>query len=511
MTGEPIFRQGRLDLFPAAGLFLLMMFFPGTSFSRHLNVCDDVADPKTLDPHRQFSEKNYMICQQIFDGLVRLNPEGEIEPALAVSWQRIDPSRMRFKLREGVFFHNGEPFDAEAVRFSIERYLNPEIGFPGLYFIDSISRAEVIYPHTVDIVTKYPDGILLNRLAGLVFIVPPAYIKEKGNEFFAANPSGTGAFEFKQWEKGKKIVLSANTRYWMKGFPKVDELVFHFIPQEEQLKALLSGKVDLLTNLPGSQTLAVMKNPGTTVIKKASFYTVPPCLNLSSGPLSNVYVRKALNHALDKQKLVRYDLLGNGKPIATFSMEGEVGHNSALVPYEFDIKKAKELLAKGGYPDGFSLKVLVKANAERTAKIISNELEKVGVRLNITLVSDADMLKEFSKKVYDMAIGDNPDPISHSYFTQAIVLYSKSPYCLGGDPEFDTLLEELVATLDFVESRKKAEKLDKYVYDNAMSIFTYQRIRPYGAQRQLQFTPYVSGMPYFYGAYFNEANQKAKR
>ncbi|MFA7009416.1 MAG: ABC transporter substrate-binding protein [Elusimicrobiales bacterium] len=470
--------------------------------ARNLVVSDDIADPMTLDPQKQFSEKNHTICRQIFDGLVRFDPDGKIEPALAVSWERINDTRVRFKLRKEVFFHNGEPFDAEAVRFSMARYTNPETGFPGLYFIDSISHVEVVDNHTVDLITKYPDGILLNRLAGLIFMVPSKYLNEKGDKYFASNPVGTGAFVFTTWEKGKQIALTANKNYWMKGYPKVDGLIFKFIPKERRVKALLSGEVDFVTNPPGTQTLAIKSDQRFTVIKKASACTAPVSFNLASGPLSVLEVRKALNYALDKDKLIRYDLLGNGKIIATFSMDGEAGHNSALKPYKFDIIEAKALLAKAGFPNGFTVKAIVKTDTERTATIIANELKKVGVKLKITLVSDADSMGEFSKGGYDMAIGDIPSPISHSYFAQAIVLYSKSPYCLGGDAKFDSLLEEMVAALNPEKSQYLSEKLDKYVYDNAMGLFTYQYIRLYGLSKKLVFTPYVSGIPCFYGAYF---------
>jgi peptide/nickel transport system substrate-binding protein len=482
----------------AAVVLLASVFCARTASAGYLSVSDDISDPLTLDPQRQFSEKNHTICQQIFDGLVRFDPDGKIEPALAVSWERLDATRMRFKLREGVTFHNGEPFDSSSVKFSIERYLDPATGFPARAFIDSIERVETPHQYTADIITKYSDGILLNRLAGFILISPPAYIKEKGGEYFASNPVGTGAFIFGRWEKGKQISLEGNKKYWMSGYPKIDGLIFKFIPQEKRLAALFSGEVDLITDLPGTQTLKLKSRPGFTVVKKASFYTVPPCLNLSSGPLSSVMVRKALNYALNKESLIRYDLLGNGKPIATFSMEGEVGHNAALRPYKFDLPKAKKLLADAGYPGGFSLKVLVKANAERTAKIIASNLKKAGVRLDITIVADADLLKEFSSKAYDMAIGGNPDPMYHSYFNQAIVLYSRSPFCLGGDPEFDKLLGSMVLTLEAPERAVLSNALDTYIYDNAMSLFTYQKIMVSGVTKAVRFVPSASGMPYFY-------------
>jgi len=489
-------------LFSRLALPAILLLSAATSYAKVLNVCDDITDPLTLDPQKQFSGKNHTICQQIFEGLIRFDSDGKIEPALAVSWERTDPLRVRFHLRKGVSFHNGEPFNSAAVKFSIERYLDPATGFPARPFIASIAGAEVVDPDTVDIITKYPDGILLNRLAGFVVIVPPDYIKEKGPEYFAANPVGTGAFIFKEWKKGEKVALSANPAYWMTGYPKVEGLVFNFIALDKQLTALFSGAVDLISHLPGPQTIKLMENPGTTVLKKASFYAVCANFNLKSGPLSKLAVRKALNHALNKQELIRYDLLGNGKPVAAFSVEGETGHNKALKPYKFDVKQAKDLLAGAGYHDGFTLKALVKVTAERTAKIIVSELKNVGVTLEFKLVSDAESITEFSRGGYDMAIGDVPDPIAHMYFRPALLLYSRSPHCLGGSPEFDALLDQLVGILDPAEGVKAAEKVDKYVYDNAMGLFTYQYVSLYGANKDLRFTPYVSGMPFFYGTYF---------
>lgn len=488
-------------------LLCLLLFTAGFSCplaARELSVCDDVSDPKTLDPHKQFSEKNHVICQQIFDGLIRFDPEGRIEPALAVSWERISGTRIRFKLREGVSFHNGEPFDADAVKFSIERYLDPRTGFPALGFIDAISGAEVVDSRTVDVISRYPDGLMLNRIAGFMLMVPPRYLKEKGSEYFAQHPVGTGAFIFKDWEKGSRISLAANKRYWMKGFPKVDGLVFKFIPYDEQLAALLAGKVDLITDLPGTQTLKVKSTPKLTIIKKASFYTMPFALNLSSGPLSSLDVRKAVNHAINKENLIRYDLLGNGRLIATLSMPGEAGHNARLRPYEYNPKKARELLAKAGYPNGFTMNFLVKKNAARFAKLITSDLKKVGITLNTTLVSDADMIAEFRKGTYDIFTADVPDPMCHAYFIQSVVLFSKSPYAWGGDSKFDAMLTNMASTIEPAQAEALAEEADKYVYDNAMSIFTYQKLAIYALTDKLHFKPYLSRMPYFYSASFYE-------
>lgn len=487
----------------SAVIFLFLLAGAAAQASgRMLNVCDDVADPLTLDPMKQFSEKNYTICWQIFDGLVRFDPDGKIEPALALSWERLNAERVRFKLREGVRFHNGEPFDAAAVKFSIERYLDPATGFPAAFFIDSLKGAEIVDPYTVDLLTRHPDALLLNRLAGLVLMVPPGYIKERGDEHFARHPVGTGPFVFREWRKGSAIELAANKDYWVTGFPKVDGLVFRFIPSDGQVDALLASKIDLLTDLPGTQTLRVKTDPKLTVIKKPSYYTMPFSLNLSSGPLSSLKVRQALNHGVNKENLIRYDLLGNGKPIATLSMPGETGHDPTLKPYEYDPAKARRLLTEAGYPEGFSLNFLVKKNAERTAKIVAVDLKKVGVHARMFPVSDADMIREFKSGKYDMFIGSCPDPLGHSYFVQSIVLLTGSPFAWGGDPEFDSRLHRMGSAIDPAESERLALSNDRYVHEKAMSIFTYQKSIVYGHDRELLFSPYITGMHNFYAVEF---------
>jgi len=474
-----------------------------------LIVADDVSDPATLDPQKQFLEKNHTICQQIFDGLLRFDPDGNIEPALAVSWAWRDPLTVRLKLRPGIKFHNGEPFSAQAVKFTIDRYLDAKTGFPARGYIDSIMRVDIIDPLTVDIVTVYPDGLLLNRLAAFILISPPEYLKKVGEEYFAAHPIGTGAFVFSEWIKGKEITLTANDNYWMPEYPKVKKLVFKFLPVSRQLPAILSGEVNLVTNLPGTQTRAVMENPRAAVMKKYAFRTVAVFLNFSSGPLRDVNLRKALNHALDRSELIRYDLLGNGLPIATLSMKGETGHNAKLAPYPFDPDRAKELLHNAGYGNGLSLSVLAKRNAERTVKIIASQLEKVGIELKVKFVTESASPDEFKNGKYDMAIADIPDPMCHIFFIGAMGLSSQSPYSLGKDASIDKMLHEIASTIDAKGQKEKAETFDTYVYDNALGLFTYQKATTLAASKNLHFKPHVTGMPYFFGAYFDD-DKKAK-
>lgn len=433
----------------------------------------------------------------MFEGLVRFTPDGRIEPSLALSWKWVDETTMQFKLRKGVRFHDGEPFDAESVKFSINRYLDPKIHFPAFGFISSLKAVEIIDPYTVNIITCFPDGLLLNRLAAFVVMVPASYADREETDL-ENRPVGTGAFRFKSWDRTRELRLEANPDYWDRNHPKVDGLVFKFLPMEEQVDALLRGDIDILTSLPGTRTLAIQKNPDTTVIKKRTFYTVAGSFNIGRKPLSNKRIRQALNLAVDKDDLIHYDILGNGRPIAGLSMADEFGHSTQVDPYPYNPKKAKQILKEEGYPDGFRLKVFLKANAERTGQIVAAYLARVGVVLDLTIVTDAEIFKYLEDgNRWDMLIADCPDPMYHSYFISAAFLYSKSPFSISPNPEFDKRLETIIRTLDLEKQKLLSEDLDRYIHDEALALFTYQRTRTYGLRRGLEFVPYTSGMHYF--------------
>lgn len=470
----------------------------GASNRNNVVVCDDVKDPATLDPQKQFTEKNRTILQQIFEELIRFDENGKYEPLLAERWERIDPLTMRFFLRKGILFHNKEPFTSESVRYSLSRYLDPSTNFPGRPFISSISSSTVVDDYTIDIHTFFPDGLLLNRIASIILIVPPNYIKTNGESALEENPVGTGPFQFVQWKKGEQIVLEANPDYWRNGYPKVKELVFRFLPQEEQMEALLRGDVDLVTEMPGTYTLRAMENSKTTVVKKDTFYTVVGHFNTSKGPLADRRVRLAVNLAVNRNEIIRYDILGNGVSLASITMPGEVGFNPHLTPYPFDVERAKKLMAEAGFKNGFKLRAISRAQGERTARIIAKQLERIGISCEIkTVTTDADVFSELNKGGWDLGFAALPDPMAHSFFIQSLILYSKSPFSLHHNPEYDKRLESMVSELDVKKQDLLGQELDSYIHQEVLCIPTYQRIRTYGVTKRIKFIPYITGIHYF--------------
>jgi peptide/nickel transport system substrate-binding protein len=201
-----------------------------------------------------------------------------------------------------------------------------------------------------------------------------------------------------------------------------------------------------------------------------------------------------MNYAIDKAALIRYDLLGNGRPLASLSMVGETGHDPDLKPYGYAPDKARALLKEAGIALPLHLKGQTRAQGKRTARILAKQLEAVGIDLRFGEgVSDAEVIADLASKKYDLGIAELPDALNHISFVQSIALYSKSPFSLLDDPDYDKRLEALIATLDPAEHLRLAKELDRYVHDQALSLFTYQRIRTYGLSSRVEFVPSITG------------------
>lgn len=469
-------------------VFGLFLFGGFGLYAETIKICDDVKVPPVLDPLKLFDDKSYNLLQQIFDCLVEFDNNGNLKPALALSWTQVDPLTLRFHLRPDVVFHNGEPFNADSVRLTIERHLDPDRKFPGVGFVSSIAKVNVIDPLTVDIVTHFPDSLLLRRLAGFVMMLPPDAYEQPS---FGEHPIGTGPYVFNQQTENGTILLTKNSKYWENNPKSADFIEFHFIHPEKQVDALLSGEIDLITDLPGTFTYAVASNQNTKVIKRKTFYTVTGNFNTGRKPLNDVRVRRAINYAINKDDLIRYDVLGNGGIIAGLSMDGEIGHDSTLRPYDFNIEKAKLLLREAQVPLPIKLKTIVKAQGNRTAGILRENLAKVGIELEIENVSGGELVQKMASKDFDLGITGFSDILGHVFFPQSVLFYSKSPFSLISDPEYDEKLEAMVMELDMEKHVVLAKALDRYVHDQALSIFTYQQIRTFGASEFVDFQPTV--------------------
>lgn len=339
------------------------------------------SDVPTLDPHMHNEPNAITLNWHIFDSLLYLTKDLKIVPGLAESYEQKDDLTWVFKLKKGVKFHNGEDFNADAVKFSLERVLDPKQKSPQVGNISTIKTVTVIDPYTVEIKTKEPYVLLPQRLFYLS-IVPPKYVKEVGDKVFAEKPVGTGPYKFVEWKKGEQVVLAANKDYF-KGAPKIDKVTFRIIPEmATEVAELQSGGVDIARMIPpdmlgqlqGNNKLAVQSTPLLRV-----FYLG---MDTRKKPFDDVKVRKAMNYAVDVETIVKK--IFNGKALRSPAgvNPNQFGFDNTIKPYPYDPEKAKALLKEAGYPDGFEIEIhnFTPGIGQQIVNAVISDLAKVGIK-----------------------------------------------------------------------------------------------------------------------------------
>jgi peptide/nickel transport system substrate-binding protein len=321
-------------------------------------VIGQIAEPRSLDPAAVTAVNDFRILMNLYDGLVRYQDGTlEVEPALAESWNISDDGTVyTFNLRQNVTFHDGAPFNAEAVKFNFDRMLDEEHPyhhtgpFPLSFFFSAIQETEVVDEYTVRMTLDAPYAPLLSNLAyptGL--LVSPAAVMEHGEDF-GRNPSGTGPFRFGEWRSNTRVVLEKNADYW-DGEPAMNALVFRPITDANtRVTEMLSGGLDMMVEVPPDNVALFANDPGFTVHEQAGPHLWFLILNMKEGPFADQRVRQAINYAIDKQSLVDNVLSGTAtvadSPIpAAFAW----AYNDELEPYPYDPDKARELIAEAGF------------------------------------------------------------------------------------------------------------------------------------------------------------------
>ena len=457
-------------------------------------------DPPSGDPHKTRGANGGHLLFNLYDGLVALSGDMmEITPALATAWEKVDDLTWRFTLREGVQFHNGEPFTAEAVKYSIERLLDPDaVRFNTDY--RQIGEVEVIDDYTVVIHTLTPDPNFLAKLFSL-HMVPPAYTASVSEEEFSANPVGTGPYKFVEWILGQRLVLEANDDYWG-GRPSVDRLVYRPIPEAStRLAELQAGTVDIIVQLNYDAIPLVEADPNLRAEANTGRRTVFMHMDLFVGiePLHDVRVRQAMSHAIDRQLIIDAVLNGYGTPLATIFRPDMAGYTPDFEPYAYDPERARELLAEAGYPDGFDVRFMtsdgIVNKGVEVAEAIGAMLGDVGIRTEILPVA--------LQVMRDMYIG-NPDPKGGNVEPLFMFNYgaptpdATSPLRAligtGGietfmfDPEFDELIDLYASEMDPAVRDQVAYRIQEKLYNEVPLIALYLQLDVYGVNERLEWT-----------------------
>ncbi|WP_306046412.1 ABC transporter substrate-binding protein [Nioella sp. MMSF_3534] len=319
-------------------------------------VVGQVAEPQALDPHAVTAVNDFRILMNVYDGLVRYaSGTLEVEPALATSWEiSEDGTVYTFTLREGVSFHDGSAFDAEAVVFNFDRMLDEnhpyhDTGpFPLSFFFSAVEEVEALDDMTVQFTLNAPYAPFLSNLAyptGL--IVSPAAVMEHGAEF-GRNPSGTGAFVFEEWRANEAVVVTGNPDYWG-GAPALEAVVFRPITDANtRVAEMLAGGIDMMVEVP-PVALSEFGGDSFQIVEQAGPHVWFLILNALEGPFADVRVRQAANYAINKEAIVNDVLEGTAAVAAGPTPPAFAwAYNEELEPYPYDPDRARELLAEAG-------------------------------------------------------------------------------------------------------------------------------------------------------------------
>jgi peptide/nickel transport system substrate-binding protein len=466
-----------------------------------------------LDPQYHGGTIDESRFRNIYECLVQFRPDLKtIEPQLATDWKRLDDLTIQFKLRENVKFHNGDPFDAEAVKYSIENILKPEVAAPLRTSYLSFKQVDIVDSHTVNIVTQKPDPLALARLSGFTMtIVDPAWVNSttKDRPAFAKAANGTGPYKLAQWGgPNQDLVLEANGSWWG-GQLGVQNARFKIITEQaSRVAALLSGDADVAQAMPPEEIAHINGNGGKTDARIAISNRIPfyffdvtshdPTFD-QSDPKSYLR-RQAVNYGANIDGIIKSVLLGEGTRVPTVLGPWIVGFDKDLKPYPYDPNKAKDLMTQAGNPNGFETTIyFIQGRYVKDAEVaqaIAQELTKVGIKTTPKLLDPTSfnntvngfqanglVLASWGNWMFD---ADNTFyPLFHS---------SAAKLANGGkgasepswvNPDFDAAVEAGRYELDADKRQADYNKAQQIMYDQAPALFMYQLHDIYGVNSQV--------------------------
>ncbi len=469
------------------------------------------AEPTSFDAHQLSDYNTSRAAMELYNQLVRFKDGStELEADLAEKWDiSEDGLEYTFYLRDDVEFHDGTPFNAEAVKFSIDRQIDEDHPFhdTGQYpYADftfgMVDHVEVVDEFEVKIVLSEPFAPFLSNIAmHSASIVSPSAVEEFGADF-SENAVGTGPYMLKSWEPGVEVILEKNPNYF-KEEAKIDRLIFKPITEDEtRLVELEAGNIDLIVNVPPDDLLRLRDDENVQVIEDPSMHVWWTAFNTQQEPFDDVRVRQAFNYAIDKEAIIDNILQGTGE-LAHSPLPPIVwGYNNDLENYEYDPDKAMELLEEAGYGDGLEVTYTIPESGsgmqqpQSMAVAIQSDLAKVGVDLEIEIVEWGTYidqvfvpLEESTMEMHQMSwIGDNGDPDNFLY-----ILLSGEQWPTAGfndsyyqNDRVDELLKKARVTKDKAERTEMYKEVQEIVMEEAPWIVLDHEMQTIVASKKLK-------------------------
>jgi peptide/nickel transport system substrate-binding protein len=440
----------------------------------------------TLDPANHYSISTTSVLRHLFDPLIDVTNDSKFVPALAETWRPVNNTTWRFTLRKGVTFHDGTPFNADSVVFSLRRVQSNSKLIKSFVYQD-IESVEKDGDYAVTVTSKRPFGSLPAHLTMLGMLPPSA---GKNEEAFFQKPVGTGPFRFASWTHGDQIAMTANPTYWKPGIPKVEKVTFRFIPElSTRTAGLRSGELQVIDRVTPDLVETLKGTRGVKVLDVPAIEAQRWIFQLGKEPVKDQRLRQAISLAIDRGVIIKELLKGYGRPVDSPVPPGLIGHMS-LPPKVYDPEKARQILKQAGYSNVSVDIVLMKDFYPKQLEItqaVAAMLGDVGIKLNIKNLEIASAREQRTAGTYDLFFSGwahmphDPDWYFGQWFTKA----GSEKLTRYSNPKVEQLITE-GRVPDAKVRQAKYEELERIVWDEDAEIWLYYTVAIYGVSDRLR-------------------------
>lgn len=432
---------------------------PGAAQAGGTLVVARTGDITGLDPHGATAFQTVQALDLVHGTLVQLDPELNVVPGLAESWEySADGTTLTFQLREGVTYHDGDPFTSADVLATMERIQDEATAAVGATNFASVENVEAPDDTTVVMTLSAPDAAVLAAFADTNSSILSDEDLAAGTA--ATEPNGTGPFQFEAWNQGRSVELTAFEEFWG-GPPLLEGVDIRVIPDEASvLNSLRAGEAQMGV-LTDPTIVQQVTGDGLEVLRAPTLSYHALMLNNGRGPLGDEKVRQAIACAVDRQGVIDSAALGEGEDVGPVTIPAYDEYDMSGRPCdERDVDKARQLLAEAGHADGFTLNTIVMTGGYATAvaqgQTLQAQLAEVGVELNLETLETAAYVDRWLAADFDAAVALNggrvdPHTMYSRYFTSTGNLNDVATY---SSPELDALFQEGVTTTDVAERER---------------------------------------------------------
>jgi peptide/nickel transport system substrate-binding protein len=444
---------------------------------------------KTLDPHLSLQLPERWIFYAVFNTLVGTDESFNPQPELAESWTNPDPKTFVFKLRQGVKFHDGTDFNAEAVKWNVDRLKDPATKSPRINDLAAVANVEVMDPHTVKFNLTQPyaplPAILMDRPG---FILSPTAVQKLGPDF-GRNPVGTGPFKFVQWTQGQGVTVERNPDYWNPAEPHVDKVEFRIVPDPTvRVTMLRSGELDLIDRFDTKDVATIQGDPNLKLVQFNGGAWHGFQWIVDKPPFDNKALRQAIAWGLNREALGKVHWNGYGRvPNGPVTIPWAGG--DAVKPIGYDPAKAKSLLAEAGYANGFEETLTVRSRPDdiRLGELMQAQLAEIGVKVNLGTINPNEWTAAQAQRLINWTTTSwtqraDPDGLL------SLLFKTNGTANEGGysNPEVDQLLEKAAGIYDQEQRRPLYQQVQQILVDDAPYVYLWQPSYFYGLSKKVE-------------------------